>query len=292
MARNQTFQGQRPPGYRNPTERAQQGRQSGSEGNWGARDDYFSAMDDDRQQGSPSPYRNEPAQWEEDRYGYPEATSYGREMNRARSGYRPEGRFAQDPWEQRSFRFGEGQAGSWMPEPHRWPQDFARQEGRHLQNPDHWGTRPEGHYPQSGHWAGQASQGGRDAGYGQFSGGYQPDDWRQESRQAQRRTPKGYTRSDERIRDDVCEQLYHSRDVDVGNVSVEVKGGTITLEGSVPERGMKHRIEDICDRCIGVNDVENRIRVERSEAAQGSGSTPADDAERSRGKDAASSARH
>lgn len=93
------------------------------------------------------------------------------------------------------------------------------------------------------------------------------------------RTPRGYTRSDERIKDDLCERLYYTEDVDVSNVAVEAKNGTITLEGTVPNRRMKHRIEDIAEQCIGVNDVENRIRVSRgsdvaSSAAQmGSGET-------------------
>ena len=34
--------------------------------------------------------------------------------------------------------------------------------------------------------------------------------------------PKGYTRSDERIREDVCERLTHE-DVDAGNVEVSVR---------------------------------------------------------------------
>lgn len=85
-----------------------------------------------------------------------------------------------------------------------------------------------------------------------------------ESGRAQRSGPKGYIRSDERIKDDVCEHLYHSRHVDVSEVSVDVQGGKVTLEGTVPERGMKHRIEDIVEPCIGVHDIDNRIRVRQS----------------------------
>ena len=49
--------------------------------------------------------------------------------------------------------------------------------------------------------------------------------------------------------------------VDASDVSIEVKDGKVTLEGSVPERRMKHTIEDAVDECIGVKDIENRIRV-------------------------------
>jgi hypothetical protein len=36
----------------------------------------------------------------------------------------------------------------------------------------------------------------------------------------------------------------------------------VTLEGTVPERQMKYAIEDVVDRCWGVQDVENYIRVQ------------------------------
>lgn len=75
--------------------------------------------------------------------------------------------------------------------------------------------------------------------------------------------PKGYKRSDERIHEDICERLIDSDHVDCGDVSVEVKDGTVTLEGTVPDRYMKYEIEDIADSCSGVRDVENNIRVQR-----------------------------
>jgi hypothetical protein len=75
--------------------------------------------------------------------------------------------------------------------------------------------------------------------------------------------PKGYQRSDERIREDVCERLWQDARVDVGDVSVEVSAGVVRLEGTVPQRPMKHAIEDIVASCRGVKDVENAIRVVR-----------------------------
>ncbi len=76
--------------------------------------------------------------------------------------------------------------------------------------------------------------------------------------------PKGYRRSDERIREDLCERLWRDDHADVSEVSVDVKDGTVTLQGTVRERRMKHRIEDIAAACPGVRDVENRIRVDKS----------------------------
>ncbi|MFL6669106.1 MAG: BON domain-containing protein [Burkholderia ambifaria] len=79
----------------------------------------------------------------------------------------------------------------------------------------------------------------------------------------QRRGPKGYTRSDERIREDVCERLAHALDIDVSDVTVQVRDGRVELDGTVPSRWMKHDIEDIADGCMCVRDVENRVRVRR-----------------------------
>jgi len=58
-------------------------------------------------------------------------------------------------------------------------------------------------------------------------------------------------------------------DVDVEEVTVQVQNGRVTLEGSVPQRHMKHRIEDIADQCSGVQDVDNRVRVQRESSQSG-----------------------
>jgi len=81
-----------------------------------------------------------------------------------------------------------------------------------------------------------------------------------------RTLPKGYQRSDERLHEDVCERLSRTPGIDVRDVSVHVADGVVTLEGTVPARGMKHAIEDVADDCVGVKDVENRIKVRRVQA--------------------------
>lgn len=73
--------------------------------------------------------------------------------------------------------------------------------------------------------------------------------------------PKGYQRSDTRIREDLCERLMRARHIDSSDVTVEVTDAKVVLSGTVPHRGMKHAIEDIADACLGVRDVENRIQV-------------------------------
>jgi hypothetical protein len=76
------------------------------------------------------------------------------------------------------------------------------------------------------------------------------------------RGPKNYTRSDERIQEDINERLWDADDVDASDVTVEVKDGEVTLRGNVEHRGIKHRIEDIADACSGVKDIHNEIRVQ------------------------------
>lgn len=75
------------------------------------------------------------------------------------------------------------------------------------------------------------------------------------------RGPKGYQRSDERIREEVCEILTHDHDVDASEIEVNVQGGVVTLSGSVNDRWAKRRAEDIVESVSGVKDVENQIRV-------------------------------
>lgn len=75
------------------------------------------------------------------------------------------------------------------------------------------------------------------------------------------RGPKNYTRSDERIREDLCERLSDADEIDASNVTVTVNQSVVTLEGEVPHRSMKHWVEDMAESCSGVKDVDNRLRV-------------------------------
>jgi osmotically-inducible protein OsmY len=75
--------------------------------------------------------------------------------------------------------------------------------------------------------------------------------------------PKGYVRSDERVREDVCDRLSDDDEVDASDITVTVKDGEVTLDGTVETRQAKHRAEDICDSVSGVRDVHNRLRTRR-----------------------------
>ena len=73
--------------------------------------------------------------------------------------------------------------------------------------------------------------------------------------------PKGYVRSDERLVETICERLTEDPRIDASDVCVTANDGRVTLTGDISSRRMKHCIEDIVDECMGVKDIDNRIRV-------------------------------
>jgi hypothetical protein len=90
--------------------------------------------------------------------------------------------------------------------------------------------------------------------------------------------PKNDARSDERIREDLCDRLQHlaSRGhLDPSDIEVTVRDGEVTLDGTVPQRDWKHRAEDLAEAVIGVKGVENRIRVLRGEGSSAAPDEPA-----------------
>jgi hypothetical protein len=73
--------------------------------------------------------------------------------------------------------------------------------------------------------------------------------------------PKNYVRSDERIREDVCEHLSYHPYIDASDIEVIVRAGEVTLTGSVDARMVKRAAEECCDQVRGVRDVHNYLRV-------------------------------
>ena len=82
--------------------------------------------------------------------------------------------------------------------------------------------------------------------------------------------PKGYTRSDDRIRDDVCDRLSDDDRLDASEIGVEVSGGEVTLDGFVDTRMARRHAEDCVEACSGVGHIQNNLRV-RDAAAQQTG---------------------
>jgi osmotically-inducible protein OsmY len=75
------------------------------------------------------------------------------------------------------------------------------------------------------------------------------------------RGPKNYTRSDDRIREDVNDRLSDDPFVDASEIEVQVSSCEVTLTGTVDSREAKRRAEDIAERVSGVKHVQNNLRV-------------------------------
>ncbi len=110
---------------------------------------------------------------------------------------------------------------------------------------------------------------------GQRRGGYSnifDEERGRGSRQGQSfrgRGPKGYARSDERIREDVSSRLEDAEDLDPSEVSVEVDDGQVKLSGQVDSRWAKRYCEDLAYQVRGVKNVQNQLDVEGREREQG-----------------------
>jgi BON domain-containing protein len=83
-------------------------------------------------------------------------------------------------------------------------------------------------------------------------------------RRQQGRGPRNYQRSDDRIREDICEQLMRAW-MDADDVDVRVEKGEVTLTGTVKSRDEKRAIEDLAEDILGVKDVHNELRVAREQ---------------------------
>jgi osmotically-inducible protein OsmY len=81
--------------------------------------------------------------------------------------------------------------------------------------------------------------------------------------------PKNWQRSDERIREEVCEALARHPEIDATDVDIRVQSGEVTLTGSVTDRRAKRIAEDVVEDVFGVKDVTNQIKVDKSATTRG-----------------------
>jgi hypothetical protein len=77
------------------------------------------------------------------------------------------------------------------------------------------------------------------------------------------RGPKGYQRSDERIREDVCERLSEEGEVDASDIEVTVAGAEVTLDGEVDGKEEGRLAEELAEGTPGVRHVNNNLRVKK-----------------------------
>jgi len=75
------------------------------------------------------------------------------------------------------------------------------------------------------------------------------------------RGPKGYRRSSERIREEISDRLMTHPDIDASDIEIRVGDGIVTLTGTVEDRHEKRLAEYIAEDALGVDDVDNQLKV-------------------------------
>jgi hypothetical protein len=184
-------------------------------------------------------------------YGYEREPSYDRPWeDERRGGYDRRRRYDRSPGYERSemydrpSRYDRDQ--SWGDEPEA-PNEMRRPYG-------------EGSYVQYDRLAPAVRRGGWG---GRVGEGYGSRSSEQRFGQYRGRGPKGYTRSSERILEDVAERLTDDPEVDASEIEVTVDGDVVILRGKVYDRGQKRAAEDVVETVSGVRDVRNELEVEK-----------------------------
>jgi hypothetical protein len=136
--------------------------------------------------------------------------------------------------------------------------------------------------PLSGYGTSTTRSEDHELGHGGFIGG--GDTWRSGASRPMGRGPKGYQRSDDRIREDICDRLMTSW-MDAENVDVLVREGEVTLQGMVRSREEKRAIEELAESVLGVKDVHNTLRVNRGEQLSSPATAPRGQAQERRAQD-------
>ncbi len=276
-----------------------------SEGHWGSRGYYPSERSGSREsQYRPrtnpqeGPFRNQPQGQYGSQYqsGY-QGGQYGGGLQGGGYGQRS----GSGGFEGRQGNYGnQGSYGDDMRGSYRgqsgqhWPEDqgMGRQTGQYgYIGSSEYRSGTGGSYGQGGYGQGGYGQGSGGS-YGSGSSGGSQSAWPTRSTymqgdtpfdaydaggsgrssSTQRRSPKGYTRSDERIREDVNDRLMHEHSIDPGDIEVTVQDGEVTLKGEVSNRHEKFRAEQIAESVSGVKDVTNNLRCNRREDRQTSSS--------------------
>lgn len=119
---------------------------------------------------------------------------------------------------------------------------------------------------------GTQSYGSRSQSYGEGSLG---NDWGSSSSNDRGffgKGPKGYRRSDERIKEDVCETLARNPRVDASDIEIKVEEACVTLSGTVESKEIKRAAEMAIENLSGVDDVRNELRVKKSSERGSEGS--------------------
>lgn len=192
----------------------------------------------------------------EDRPGW--SSARGDERERGWGGYRSEDDRERDWARQWGYVEGRGSRGTGERDARGWGYSGGYGAGGGFVGSRPQWSQGETGYESSG-WTGRERYGrssgfGRDAMTGPHAG----------------RGPRGYQRSDERIREDICERMCDCGELDASDIDVQVTNAEVTLLGTVQDRQDKRLAEDLTDQVSGVREVHNQIRVSQpgSDAGQ------------------------
>lgn len=122
-------------------------------------------------------------------------------------------------------------------------QSYAVRPFRNYDEPRGYGTQQFG----QSHWPEQISD-------------QTPRGLEQSTRSFRGRGPKGYTRSDERLKEMLCEQLTQDPRIDASDIDIDVEQQVVKLSGTVEDRRTKYDVEEMAARC-GAKDVDNQLRM-------------------------------
>lgn len=215
-------------------------------------------------------------------YGQPRRDSYrGNEPDQRDFGWQGGGRSSQQNWgggfrrpdSSESDHSQTGMSGAYPPgQQGNYGQGAQRQDwgdqGQWAGGEQNWRRQGQGsqspQYGQQPDYIGQSSYGqgglGRSDQHAMGMGGASTE-------RHSGRAPKAYTRSDDRVQEDIYERLTHS-DIDCTDIEVNVDKGEVTLTGTVQSRNCKFEAEHITDSVSGVKDVTNQLRIKRQNSGE------------------------
>jgi hypothetical protein len=196
------------------------------------------------------------------------------DYSRGRHGESGQGRYGQNAWGQRGYGYGGGNYN----EPNYGYGRSGQERGNYAQGWSGYGQGGRGMGQRHGQEYG--SSGGWNEPYGEGQQYTARGDYAGEGAGLHRgKGPKGYQRSDDRLKEMICERLRDDPHIDPSDVTINVQGGKITLDGTVDSRQTKNNIEDIAEQ-FGVQEVQNNLRVQR----QTPGTTGAESGKSASGK--------
>jgi hypothetical protein len=185
-----------------------------------------------------------------------------------RSGWSGQDQYGQNQYRQQQHGQGEQRQGGGGAQ-REWEDPGRGVYGQNDYRAGGYGDRTDNDRERSNYSPGGASRGpGGGYGYGYSGEGQQYGSRQQYGSQGSTgphrgKGPKGYQRSDERIKELISERLRDDPEIDPSEVTINVQAGKVTLEGTVDSRQAKNAIEEIAEQ-FGSEDVQNNLRVQRA----------------------------